>query len=104
MFVYKALHPERQLLDRGRVIAGRLRAGLRFLILVLGVIVGYQLPIEVASGFQRLNEHQARQLSERAERRMLAEQRHARQMITIFGSPEAYLAFLNSQTASKHPL
>lgn len=104
MFVYKALHPDRQLLEKGRVIAVRLRAGLRFLILVLGVIVGYQLPVEVASGLQRLNEHQAQQQSARAERRMIAEQRHARQMITIFGSPEAYLAFLSSQIASKHPL
>lgn len=101
MFVYAALNPDRQILEAGRILAKKIRAGLLSVIMVLSVSVGYWLPVEVAQGFQRLNERQAQQQIDRAERKMAAERRHTLQMITIFGGREAYLTYLSSKSATK---
>ena len=100
VFVYRALHPALHPIPK---LAKRVRVGLGGLIMILSVAAGYSLPVEVGRGLQRLNEHQVLQQSDRAERRMAAEQRHAARMIEIFGSANGYLTYLNSKTAQKHP-
>jgi uncharacterized membrane protein len=100
VFVYRALHPA---LHPIPALAKRVRVGLGGLIMILSVAAGYSLPVEVGRGLQRLNEHQAQQQSDRIERRMAAEQRHAARMIELFGSADTYLTYLNSKTAQKTP-
>jgi len=101
VFVYRAMHPAYHPIP---ALAKRVRLGLGVLIMILSVAAGYGLPVEVGRGLQRLNEHQVQQQSDRSERRMAAEQRHAARMIEIFGSADAYLTYLNSKTAQKTPI
>ncbi|WP_219097753.1 hypothetical protein [Pseudomonas sp. UMAB-40] len=85
------------------VIAKRVRFGIASAIMVLSVTVGYLFPVEVGRGIQSLERHQSQQQSERTERRMAAEQRHAIRMIEIFGGADRYLAYLDGQNSKKNP-
>lgn len=104
MFVYAAFHPDKQPIEAGKQLARRIRIGLLSLIMLLSVTVGYQLPVEVGEGFTSLSQRQSEQQSERAERKMAAEQRHVARMIEIFGGTDRYLSYLNTGKEQKNPL
>jgi len=93
-FVYRALNP---VLHQEPKLAKRFRVGVGAIIMGLSVTVGYLFPVEIGRALNHQQQYQSQLQSEKTERRMASEQRHAARMIEIFGSSEKYLAYISGQ-------
>ncbi|RUT30884.1 hypothetical protein WG29040_23380 [Pseudomonas sp. PAMC 29040] len=78
-------------------MAKRFRVGVGAIIMVLSVTTGYLFPVEVGNALHRQQQYQSELQSQRAERKMTSEQRHATRMIEIFGNTERYLTYLSAK-------
>jgi hypothetical protein len=112
-FFYRAMHPTVLMARIGvnfanpgdgttiRSLARRARLALGLAIMVLACTVGKILPNELANGLDVTALRQIDLQKIRTDNRLTSEKRHAAEMIEIFGSADAYLAYLKAQSATK---